>query len=369
MLNLEEINMSEEEMIRSYDPHNEENNYHLPNHLYKQLQMGQYRQACSEVVPNAVYISGYKVPSDRDCLHKHGITHIVNMAADVCENHFPDEFAYMTYYLKDSNNEDMSAIFYRTLEFMHGVVMRGGRVLVHCREGVSRSATMVLAYMMWRFKMPFDQAHECLRKVRPICNPNTAFTCQLLVLGKKLGAAGGAGASPLSAASPTARPLVFRVAPHHPKEPLLLLMAVDVSAVAARHQHQPLLDPRFGWVVQRGAEWLLWLGARIPDEGAVRDAVQQHAQWLLSFEGLRYAVTPLREAAEPPDFWEALGLGGERRDLVGERSAFDADFDVLRGITAREAPSAGDDHAAAAAAARRTETWLAGAAGAGAAPR
>merc|ERR1711879_595170 len=63
--------------------------------------MDQYRETCSEVVPKAVYISGHKVPSDRACLRKHQITHIVNMAADVCDNSFPGDFNYLTYYLAE----------------------------------------------------------------------------------------------------------------------------------------------------------------------------------------------------------------------------------------------------------------------------
>merc|ERR1711933_19173 len=165
--------MSEEELINSYDPNNEENNYHLPNHLYKQLQLTHYRQVCSEVVSGAVFIAGYQVAGDGECLHKHGITHIVNTAADVCENRFPDQFSYVTYYLKDTNSEDISLLFYRTLEWMQNAIKKGGRVLVHCREGVSRSSTMVIAYLMWRFNMSFEAAHEKIRKVRPICNPNT----------------------------------------------------------------------------------------------------------------------------------------------------------------------------------------------------
>jgi predicted protein tyrosine phosphatase len=241
MLNLEEINRSEEDLMNSYDPSNPENNYHLPNHLNKRCQMAQYRQACSEVVPGAVYISSYKVPSDWACLKQHQITHIVNMAADVCENMYLDAFSYLTYYMKDSNSEDLTPIFYRTLEWMQKAIDSGGRVLVHCREGVSRSATMVLAYLMWRFKMTFDAALESLQKVRPICNPNTGFTCQLLVLGKKLGVS---RAKPLSSLSPGAsvepsptapsplglspctpapeRKYFGRVAPHDPREPFFI---------------------------------------------------------------------------------------------------------------------------------------------------
>jgi len=328
--------MTDEELINSYDPDNEENNYHLPHHLYKNLQLKHFRQVCSEVVPNEVFISSYQVASNLESLQRHQITHIVNTAADVCDSCFPEHFKYTTYYLKDTNNEDISLLFYRTFEWMQSALEGGGRVLVHCREGVSRSATMIIAYLMWRFRLSFEAAHERIRKVRPICNPNTGFTCQLLHLGKKLGtAATPAGACPGRPADrPLERPALFRVAPHHPKEPFLLLMPAERSASS------PTLDPRFGWVlVQRAgpasggeAQITLWLGSQVVDAEVVQQAVRDHARRLEAFERCGCTVTVVSEGDEPPQLLEALGLPGEEAErgaLAAPRSAFDPDFEVL----------------------------------------
>jgi hypothetical protein len=328
LLDLEKINMSEEELIKSYDPDNEENNYHLPNHIFKRLRMDKYREACSEVVPNSLYISGYKVPCDRESLRRNQITHIVNMAADVCDNSFPGEFKYLTFYLKDANYEDLSSIFYRTIEWMENAITAGGRVLVHCREGVSRSATMVLAYTMWKFQIQFDDAFKSLQKIRPVCNPNTGFTCQLLTLGKKLSRANAisSGPSPGVPAPINANlPLLFRVAPHHPKEPFLMLQRVDSTA------SRPLLDPRFGWVVQRDSDMILWVGPQVPDKWSVENAIRQHAQWLAVFEGVKRT---LEMAAEPLRMWQALKLEDSSADLqgclVGVRESLDTEFGILQ---------------------------------------
>uniref|UniRef100_A0A7S0F950 Protein-serine/threonine phosphatase n=1 Tax=Pyrodinium bahamense TaxID=73915 RepID=A0A7S0F950_9DINO len=323
MLNLEEINMSEEEMLNSYDPENEENNYHLPHHVYKQLQLNHFRQVCSEVVPGALFISSFQVASELESLRKHQITHIVNTAADVCDSCFPDHFSYITYYLKDTNNEDISLLFYRTLEWIQNAISSGGRVLVHCREGISRSATMVIAYLMWRFSLSFEAAHEMIRKVRPICNPNTGFTFQLLLLGKKLN-----GTSSCSTQSRD-RPLLFRIAPHHPREPFLLLMPVEWSP------SWPMVDPRFGWVVQRGPQLVLWIGSQVTDSAVVRDTVTKHAQRLEAFERCQPSVKVINEGEEPA-LWQVLGLASNADcgSLIAPRPAYDADFEVLQALAA-----------------------------------
>lgn len=313
--------MSEEDMATSYEPTDEIN---------KTQQLKHYRQVCSEVIPEAVYISSYQVASNLETLRKHRITHIVNTAGDICDNCFPDHFKYVIYYLKDTNSEDISVLFYRTLEWMHNAVLKGGRVLVHCREGVSRSATMVIAYLMWKFNISFDVAHERLRNVRPICNPNTGFTCQLLIFGKKLGFGVQGGMPPVEN-----KPQLFRVAPHHPKEPLLLLLPAELP------KSGPIFDQRFGWVVQRGSQLVLWLGSQVPDAEAVQNAVRQHAQRLETFERCRCTLIVGHEGEEPPQLWQALDLPNALPDhggLAATRPSLDSEFEILRALAAKDGP-------------------------------
>jgi len=317
-------------VINPYDPQNDEtreSNYQLPDHQYRLLMLQQYRQACSEVVPNMVYVAGHQVAGDLECLRRNRITHIVNMAADVCESSFPDHFCYLTYYLKDTNSEDISPLFYRTLDWMQHAVDTGGRVLVHCREGVSRSATMVLAYVMWQQGLTFEVAYQNLRKVRPICNPNTGFICQLLLLGRRLGIAGcGQAADP-------ERTLLFRVAPHHSKEPFLILVPSEWP------RSWPFFDSRFGWVVQRGSKLLLWLGSQVPDAEAAQVAVQQHVRWIEVFEQLSVDLVVLREGANVSQLLQVLatapsGVPPSSCGLATINPALDAEHEVLQaGVT------------------------------------
>jgi hypothetical protein len=51
----------------------------------------------------------------------------------------------------------------------------GNRVFVHCRNGVSRSGMVVVAYLMFKNRWPRDQALEYVRSRRPITRPNPTF--------------------------------------------------------------------------------------------------------------------------------------------------------------------------------------------------
>jgi predicted protein tyrosine phosphatase len=65
--------------------------------------------------------------------------------------------------------------------FLHldNALQSNGNVLVHCSAGISRSPTLVLAYLMKKNHWTLDQAFEKMRKLRQIVDPNVSFIIQL----------------------------------------------------------------------------------------------------------------------------------------------------------------------------------------------
>ena len=54
-------------------------------------------------------------------------------------------------------------------------VIEGKNVLVHCQSGISRSATVVIAYVMKKHQIPLIQAYSLVIEKRPVINPNDGF--------------------------------------------------------------------------------------------------------------------------------------------------------------------------------------------------
>lgn len=58
---------------------------------------------------------------------------------------------------------------------------KSGRVLVHCTLGISRSVTIVAAYIMWKWGFSASRALQHIKKMRSMSAPNEGFIDQLLV--------------------------------------------------------------------------------------------------------------------------------------------------------------------------------------------
>lgn len=65
------------------------------------------------------------------------------------------------------------------LEYIDSVLQSGGRILVHCFQGVSRSASIVIAYLMKFQVMKFREAYEYVKRRRTVVEPNYGFIRQL----------------------------------------------------------------------------------------------------------------------------------------------------------------------------------------------
>lgn len=60
------------------------------------------------------------------------------------------------------------------------------KVLVHCQAGVSRSPTIVIAYLMRQFGISMNDAYNKVLQMRPIIAPNIAYYSQLMDFDAKL---------------------------------------------------------------------------------------------------------------------------------------------------------------------------------------
>ncbi|XP_050536924.1 dual specificity protein phosphatase MPK-4-like isoform X2 [Daktulosphaira vitifoliae] len=78
----------------------------------------------------------------------------------------------------DLESEDLLSHFDSTFQFIKDGIEKSS-VLVHCYFGVSRSSTIVIAYLMKKYEISFGEAHKKVKCIKPNVSPNTGFLAQL----------------------------------------------------------------------------------------------------------------------------------------------------------------------------------------------
>lgn len=91
-------------------------------------------------------------------------------------NHYPENtFIHKTIDITDDYNSNIIRYFKDCLLFIDGY----DKVFVHCAAGMSRSPTVVIAYLMWKQKLSLNNAINFVKNKRPEISPNLSFMRQL----------------------------------------------------------------------------------------------------------------------------------------------------------------------------------------------
>ncbi|SGY14341.1 BQ5605_C010g06147 [Microbotryum silenes-dioicae] len=102
------------------------------------------------------------------------------------EDCFPSHFVYLRLRARVKSSERLGPCFDQVAEFVIKVQHAGGRVLVHCQEGISRSAALVLAVMIMNEMQTLNQAFDVLRSARLVIEPSSNFLRELRALERRL---------------------------------------------------------------------------------------------------------------------------------------------------------------------------------------
>ncbi|XP_031470013.1 protein phosphatase Slingshot homolog 3 isoform X6 [Phasianus colchicus] len=131
----------------------------------------------SHVFPH-IYLGSEWNAANLEELQQNCVTHILNVAREI-DNFFPALFNYMNVRVYDEETAQLLPHWNDTFLFLSDIKARGGRALVHCRMGLSRSAATVLAYAMKEFGWSLERALRHVRRCRPGVQPNPGFMRQL----------------------------------------------------------------------------------------------------------------------------------------------------------------------------------------------
>ncbi|XP_057358855.1 dual specificity protein phosphatase 15 isoform X2 [Manis pentadactyla] len=130
----------------------------------------------TKVLPG-LYLGNFIDAKDPDQLGRNKITHIIS----IHESPQPllQDITYLRIPVADAPEVPIKKHFKECINFIHCCRLNGGNCLVHCFAGISRSTTIVTAYVMTVTGLGWRDVLEAIKATRPIANPNPGFRQQL----------------------------------------------------------------------------------------------------------------------------------------------------------------------------------------------
>ncbi|XP_030016616.1 dual specificity phosphatase 28-like [Sphaeramia orbicularis] len=146
-------------------------------------------------VTNALFISNARSACSEQLIQQEAVTLCINVSK---QQPFPSSaIIKLQVPVYDDPNEDLLSHFDRCADAIHKEAGRGGRSVVYCKNGRSRSATICIAYLMKHRKLTLNDALQKVKTARHVIDPNPGFMDQLRKyeqeLKRRRGAGGGGG--------------------------------------------------------------------------------------------------------------------------------------------------------------------------------
>ena len=133
-------------------------------------------------ITDTIYLGNMLCASNKKKLKEIGIKKVLTVMNDFDNHYNKYEFIHKKIDVEDSFKTNIIQYFKECLYFMDG----NDKVFVHCAAGMSRSPTVVIAYIMWKNKIFLNDAIKIVKNKRRLISPNENFMNQLKIFEKLL---------------------------------------------------------------------------------------------------------------------------------------------------------------------------------------
>ncbi|KAJ3412816.1 Serine/threonine/tyrosine-interacting-like protein 1 [Chytridiales sp. JEL 0842] len=130
-------------------------------------------------------------PQAPSLLRSLGITHILNLALEIDCPPLPG-LTYLKIPMQDNVEQPIDVPLRQSISFIRSALSQENtKVLVHCKEGKSRSVVVCVAYLMQEFKCGWKEGLEYVKERRGGVEPNLGFMVGLMKWERELGVGEG----------------------------------------------------------------------------------------------------------------------------------------------------------------------------------
>lgn len=143
--------------------------------------MGQWKNI-NPIIENRLFLGNILAANSTRSLTERGITHILSVCCDQIPAEVPESgFRHMRIAVEDVPSANLLIHLPVACRWIDQALRSGGVVLVHCYQGLSRSAAVIAAYIMWSRRVTAAQAMEFVRNAREQIWINESFIEQLVL--------------------------------------------------------------------------------------------------------------------------------------------------------------------------------------------
>ncbi|OHS94209.1 Dual specificity phosphatase, catalytic domain containing protein [Tritrichomonas foetus] len=136
-------------------------------------------------ITDSLFVGSSTVAQNANLLKRSHITHIINCASQLITT--APGFDTLNIPMLDGGDENILSHIWMTTGFIEKALKKGGKVLVNCIEGVSRSCSVIIGYLMLSLNIDYMTAFKMVRKQRRCASPHPKFMTQLMQLAEILG--------------------------------------------------------------------------------------------------------------------------------------------------------------------------------------
>ena len=131
-----------------------------------------------------LYLGNFTHATKIEELKKLGINYILNCASECYNINLPEDIKELHLMIRDYEDFELFDYFEKANQFINKCKSIGGKCLVHCKLGISRSAAFVIAYLIKYTKLGVDEAFNYIKNKRITIKPNDGFMRQLYLYEK-----------------------------------------------------------------------------------------------------------------------------------------------------------------------------------------
>ncbi|XP_039253556.2 uncharacterized protein LOC120330721 [Styela clava] len=143
----------------------------------------------TQIFPH-LFLGSQKDVVDEKMMRSNSITYVLNVSKTCTKPEFIDDSHFHRISVRDNYQEKMTPYIKEAIEFIEKVRKSNQRVIVHCLAGVSRSATVAIAYVLHYLRINFEDAYRFVKEKRPSISPNFNFLGQLMEFERNLESTG-----------------------------------------------------------------------------------------------------------------------------------------------------------------------------------